>query len=56
MLSISQTTKNTPEDTLKLLSFKPDRLGHASYLNDEAQEFVIREKMAIEICLSSNLL
>jgi len=56
MLSISQTTKNTPEDTLKLLSFKPDRLGHASYLNEEAQEFVIREKMAIEICLTSNLL
>jgi adenosine deaminase len=52
----SQTTKNTPEDTLKLLSFKPNRLGHATYLNEEAQAIVVREKMAIEICLTSNLL
>ena len=51
-----QTIENTPEEILKLLSFKPDRLGHATFLNDEAQEVVIREKMTIEICLTSNLL
>jgi len=56
VLSISQTAENTPEDTFKLLSFKPDRLGHATFLNDEAQGFVLREKMAVEICLTSNLL
>lgn len=55
-LTTSQTTQNTPEETLKLLSFNPDRLGHATFLNDEAQEIVIREKMPIEICLTSNLL
>lgn len=56
VLSVSQTVENTPEDTLKLLSFKPNRLGHATFLNDEAQEIVVREKIAIEICLTSNFL
>jgi len=56
VLSISQTAENTPEDTFKLLSFKPDRLGHATFLNDETQEFVLREKTAIEICLTSNFM
>lgn len=56
VLNISQTAENTPEDTSKLLSFKPDRLGHATFLNDEAREFVLREKTAIEICLTSNFL
>ncbi|KAF9649082.1 Metallo-dependent hydrolase [Thelephora ganbajun] len=55
-LHVAETTENSPEDTLKLLSFKPDRLGHATFLNDEAQGVVIRERMAIEICLTSNLL
>lgn len=56
VLSTSQTTENTPEETLTLLSFKPDRLGHATFLNDEAQEIVVREETPIEICLTSNLL
>ncbi|KAF9779740.1 Metallo-dependent hydrolase [Thelephora terrestris] len=53
---IAETIDNTPEDTLKLLSFKPNRLGHATFLNEEAQAIVIREKMAVEICLTSNFL
>jgi adenosine deaminase len=56
VLTMSQTAENTPEDTSTLLSFKPDRLGHATFLNDEAQGLVIREKIAIEICLTSNFL
>ena len=52
----TQTIENTPEDTFNLLSFKPDRLGHATFLNDEAQAIVIKEKLAIEICLTSNFL
>jgi len=55
-LHIAETAENTPEDTFKLLSFKPNRLGHATFLNDEAQELVLRENIAIEICLTSNLL
>jgi adenosine deaminase len=53
---INQTLENTPEETLKLLSFKPDRLGHATFLNDEAQSLVDKEQIAIEICLTSNFL
>lgn len=53
---ISQTIENTPEDTLQLLSFEPDRLGHATFLNDEAQAIVIEKQLAIEICLTSNFL
>ena len=53
---VPQTSENPPEDTLKLLSFKPDRLGHATFLNDEAQAIVIKEKIAIEICMTSNFL
>ena len=53
---MSQTAENTHEDTSTLLGFKPDRLGHATFLNDEAQGLVIREKIAIEICLTSNFL
>ncbi|TFK38738.1 hypothetical protein BDQ12DRAFT_683249 [Crucibulum laeve] len=55
-LHIAETVHNTPEETMKLLSFGPDRLGHATFLNDEAKEFVVKNKICIEICLSSNLL
>jgi adenosine deaminase len=53
---LHQTTKNSPEDTLTLLSFKPNRLGHATFLNEEAKKIVIRNQISIELCLSSNLL
>jgi len=41
---------------MALLSIKPDRLGHATFLNEEAKEFVEEHKIPIEICLTSNLL
>ena len=47
---------NTPEETLQLLSYSPDRLGHATFLNDEAISIVLEKKMCIEVCLTSNLL
>lgn len=43
-------------DTLRLLSFKPDRLGHATFLDEEAKKIVHTEEMCVELCLSSNLL
>ncbi|KAF4613514.1 hypothetical protein D9613_008167 [Agrocybe pediades] len=55
-LHIAETTQNTPEETLKLLSYNPDRLGHATFLNEETISIVLQKKMCIEICLSSNLL
>jgi len=51
-----QTAQNTPEETLKLLSSMPDRLGHATFLNEDAISIVLEKKMCIEICLSSNFL
>ncbi|KDR72171.1 hypothetical protein GALMADRAFT_158934 [Galerina marginata CBS 339.88] len=55
-LHIAETVQNPPEETLKLLSYNPDRLGHATFLNDEAIAIVLEKRMCIEICLSSNLL
>ena len=55
-LSFIQTEQNTPEDTMKLLSFGPDRLGHATFLNEEAKKYVLEHNIAIEICLTSNLM
>ncbi|KAG2099640.1 Metallo-dependent hydrolase [Suillus discolor] len=56
---IAETTANTTEDSLALLSCRPDRLGHATFLSDELKA-IAREnrhcKPCIEICLSSNLL
>ncbi|OAX41410.1 Metallo-dependent hydrolase [Rhizopogon vinicolor AM-OR11-026] len=32
---IAETTKNTPEESQLLLSWRPDRLGHATFLSEE---------------------
>ncbi|KAJ7094731.1 Metallo-dependent hydrolase [Mycena belliarum] len=55
-LHIAETSANSDEETLQLLSYAPDRLGHATFLNDEAKTAVRSAKTPIEICLSSNLL
>lgn len=51
-----KTVKNTAEETMRLLSLRPDRLGHATFLDAEAKQFVRDHNIAIEICLTSNLL
>ncbi|KAL1745542.1 hypothetical protein HDZ31DRAFT_63036 [Schizophyllum fasciatum] len=55
-LHIAETPDNTREDTLQLLSFKPNRLGHATFLDDETIHAVVQADTCIELCLSSNLL
>ncbi|KAK7048095.1 adenosine deaminase-like protein [Favolaschia claudopus] len=55
-LHIAETTENTPADTLRLLQFQPNRLGHATFLDDEAKSLVLKNKTCIELCLTSNLL
>ncbi|EDQ98742.1 uncharacterized protein LACBIDRAFT_296801 [Laccaria bicolor S238N-H82] len=55
-LHIAEIISSTPEETLKLLSFQPDRLGHATFLNKEAMDIVIKNNICVEICLTSNLL
>jgi adenosine deaminase len=41
---------------MKLLSCGPQRLGHATFLDDQAKELVLAQRMCIEICLTSNIL
>jgi adenosine deaminase len=41
---------------MTLLQAEPSRLGHATFLSKAAQDLVLSKKIAIEICLSSNLL
>ncbi|KAG2024030.1 adenosine deaminase-like protein [Coprinopsis cinerea AmutBmut pab1-1] len=55
-LHIAETIHNTREETLKLLSYRPQRLGHATFLDDEAIHIALGDNICIEICLSSNLL
>jgi len=55
-LHIAETTQNTVEETYKLLSFNPARLGHATFLDEKATAIVLEKKMCIEVCLTSNLL
>ncbi|KAJ7615418.1 Metallo-dependent hydrolase [Roridomyces roridus] len=50
------TVENSVKETLKLLSYAPDRLGHATFLDEAAKSLVREAKMPIEMCLSSNLL
>ena len=51
-----QKSENTEEDTQTLLSFGPSRLSHGTFLSPAARDIVLREKMPIEMCLTSNLL
>ncbi|KAK1222657.1 hypothetical protein PQX77_014495 [Marasmius sp. AFHP31] len=55
-LHIAETKDNPAEESLKLLSYGPNRLGHATFLNEEALAIVLKEKICVELCLSSNLL
>ncbi|EIW65095.1 Metallo-dependent hydrolase [Trametes versicolor FP-101664 SS1] len=55
-LHIAETPDCPSPETLRLLSYKPDRLGHATFLDAAAKKIVHTDEMCIEICLSSNLL
>ncbi|KAF8651819.1 hypothetical protein AX14_008456 [Amanita brunnescens Koide BX004] len=54
-LHIAEVIDNSDAETLKLLSYKPQRLGHATFLTKEHQRIVHDNQICIEICLSSNL-
>jgi adenosine deaminase len=43
-------------ETKELLSCEPERLGHATFLDEEARKVVLERGTCIEICLTSNLL
>jgi len=50
---IAETRENS--DSSEILSWRPDRLGHATFLSEDEIALVGRQQMGIEICLSSNL-
>jgi len=51
-----QTRENSTAETKTLLSCEPERLGHATFLDEELKEVVLARRTCIEICLTSNLL
>lgn len=55
-LHIAETRENSAAETVKLLSCEPQRLGHATFLDDQAKELVLARRTCIEICLTSNIL
>ncbi|KAJ3859709.1 hypothetical protein EV359DRAFT_50422 [Lentinula novae-zelandiae] len=55
-LHIAETPGNSAADTLQLLSYAPNRLGHATFLDEQARELVLKDRMLIEVCLSSNII
>jgi len=55
-LHIAEIQESPASEILKLLSYEPDRLGHATFLDEASKNLVRSKKTCIEICLSSNLL
>ncbi|KZT18215.1 Metallo-dependent hydrolase [Neolentinus lepideus HHB14362 ss-1] len=54
---IAETADNPASETDDLLrAFAPSRLGHATFLDQEAMRIVFEKDIAVEICLTSNLL
>lgn len=42
-------------ELMTLLSYNPTRLGHLLFITDEARQEIIRRKLGIELCLTSNI-
>lgn len=55
-LHIAETRENSTAEIKTLLSCEPERLGHATFLDEELKEVVLARRTCIEICLTSNLL
>ncbi|EPQ55153.1 hypothetical protein GLOTRDRAFT_129445 [Gloeophyllum trabeum ATCC 11539] len=54
---IAKTADNPASETDDLLhTFAPSRLGHATFLDEEAMKIVFKKDIAAELCLTGNLL
>jgi adenosine deaminase len=42
-------------ELMTLLSYNPTRLGHLLFISEEAREEIIRRRLGIELCLTSNI-
>ncbi|KAG5181636.1 hypothetical protein JKP88DRAFT_263573 [Tribonema minus] len=45
-----------PPDTQAILDFSPDRLGHALHLTSDALDRVLRNRVPVEVCPTSNVI
>lgn len=55
-ISIHTAEEPDHEDTMAILRFAPERLGHCNYLEPEAEDLILSSRIPIEICASSNML
>jgi hypothetical protein len=56
VLIFLQTDRNPVQETSDFLDVMPDRLGHATFLNEEARQRLIAGNIGVELCLTSNIL
>ncbi|KAI7871852.1 hypothetical protein BDF14DRAFT_1759716 [Spinellus fusiger] len=54
-LHFAETEYNIPE-SVDGLSIMPDRLGHATFLDDKTRKEVYTKEIPVEVCMTSNLL
>ena len=54
-LHFNEVEENVAEAP-SLLSIKPNRLGHATLLDDFCRKTIYEEKIPIEVCMTSNIL
>lgn len=54
-LHFNEIQENVPESS-SLLSIQPDRLGHATFLDDYCRKAIYGQNIPVEICMTSNIL
>jgi adenosine deaminase len=48
--------ESTISEQASLLEIQPDRVGHATYLDPASRAYLARERVPIEMCMTSNVL
>lgn len=46
---------NSDDESLEMINFGVDRIGHGTFINDENLNIILKRKIAVECCLTSNL-
>jgi adenosine deaminase len=48
-------TSSTDDELLTILTWNPDRLGHAIHVKDEIKKEIVEKNIGVELCLSCNV-
>ncbi|KAJ3174917.1 hypothetical protein HDU87_006583 [Geranomyces variabilis] len=48
--------ENREAESASMLEVRPDRLGHATFLSEQLRAHVYEERIAVEMCMTSNVL